>query len=699
MPLDVKNIFEIDEDNLEWLDIKIPNEVYNPLTDGPAQDPIDEIVGLMMNTDYLHFATKFILNKELLPYQLVILDTLWRKKLPILISSRGSAKSFLLAIYSLLRLIFHPGCKIVICGSGFRQSKIVFDYMADIWNAAPILRDIAGNHRDVGPRRGNDRCTFAIGLSECHAIPIGDGTKIRGIRANYIISDEFASINEEIFNVVVQGFGLVASSPVDKVKEASLVNRLKKLGLWTAEMQELRKSGNKGNQVIRSGTAYYSFNHFYKNFKKWHDIISSKGDMKKIQHLFHDSDSLEGFNWTDFAIIRIPYTAIPDGMLDPLMISQAKATLHTGQFQMELGSCFPSDSNGFYKRSVIESATTNKPLITPNGSLAQFTGLKFGNKDRSYVISVDPAADEDNAAIVVLELYPDHRRVVHCWTTNRKKYGKIKKEMAESGTLLEDDYYRYIATKIKNLMSIFNTESIQMDKNGGGTAIAEALGSRSLCQQGEVPILEIIDPDEPKNSDSIDGLHILTMVAPTNEFNSDANHGMLKDLQTKALLFPMFDTIELEKSIQLDKINDLRYDTFEEIIQEIEELKNEMTTIVMTASSTLGKEVFDTPTIKLDNHKKGKLKKDRYSALLYGNYYARNKDKDEMSKITYKPVGGTARTFNMKKDVMQTSALYVGPGAFKLKNNKVGTSLNSYSTNLQGDYYGNANDQRNRNDY
>ena len=39
-------------------------------------------------------------------------------------------------------LKLYPNTKIVIVGAGFRQAKVVFEYMETIWRNAPILRDL-----------------------------------------------------------------------------------------------------------------------------------------------------------------------------------------------------------------------------------------------------------------------------------------------------------------------------------------------------------------------------------------------------------------------------------------------------------------------------------------------------------------------------------------------------------------------------
>ena len=660
---------EYEYENLDWLELDhVPEKVYNPLLDSYdryLEDPFYDTAMHLVNVKYLHYAIRHILHLEPLPFQLVILDTLWTHSMPLFIASRGASKTFCLAIYTFLKLMFDPGVKVVVTGSAFRQSKAVFDYMVDIWDKAPVLQSICKDFKKSGPKRDIDRCEFRIGKSLATFLPLGTGEKIRGLRANVIISDETASVPEEIFNVVVQGFAMVSSNPIEKVKEAAMIRRMKKMGLWTEDLEKLKNSQNKANQIIRAGSAYYSFNHFCKTFERWYKIISSRGDEKKIKEIADEiGEKNLDINPNDFAIIRIPYTALPEKFLDEGIIAQAKATLNTGQFLMELGACFISDTNGFYKRSIIENATCNKPIVLSSGEIIQFSAMRVGNHQKAYVIAVDPAAEHDNAAIVVLEVNPTHRKVVHCWTTNRKRYTKYKEYMKTRGVEVNDDYYRYIAKKIRHLMRSFNTECIVMDQNGGGRAIAEALQSSDTYLQDEMPVYEVPDPENPKNEDQLDGLHILKLLKPTNEMNADANHGMLKDLQDRVLIFPLFDTVEMAKAIEVDRMNKIVIDTYEKLVEEIEELKNEMTTIVCTPTSTLGKENFDTPEIKQQGSKKGRLRKDRYSALLYANYYARTKGQDAPLRIQYKASGGLKNELS-KATVSSDGRMYSGWGLAK----------------------------------
>ncbi|MGM3057725.1 hypothetical protein ACS2TD_26890, partial [Bacillus cereus group sp. BC334] len=90
----------------------------------------------------------------------------------------------------------------------------------------------------------------------------GDGRKIRGQRANYIIADEFASINFEIYETVIKGFGSVAQDPVAAVEKETWVRVLKQLELWDDNLQKEYLSTKTGNQAVIAGTADYDFDNF-----------------------------------------------------------------------------------------------------------------------------------------------------------------------------------------------------------------------------------------------------------------------------------------------------------------------------------------------------------------------------------------------------------------------------------------------------
>lgn len=660
---EIKKKFDFED---AWLGLGDLNQIIipkNPMihrTEKEIENPDLHLLRLLRSPKYIGSMVKLLLNIELHPIQIAIIQEFWIRAFPMYIASRGWGKSFLLALYCVLRCAFFPGTKIVVVGAAFRQSKIIFEYMETIWRNSPILRSIF-NGNDDGPRRDVDRCTMRLGDSWTIAIPMGDGSKIRGLRAHIIIADEFASISPDIYETVVSGFAAVSASPIQNVKEEAKKQAMINAGLWNEELEAL--DYKMGNQAIISGTADYEFKHFAQYWKRYKGIIESRGDQRKLEEIFK-GEIPNNFNWRDYSIIRIPYELIPKGFMDDKQVSRAKATIHTGIYNMEYAACFVRDSEGFFRRSLIESCVTSdrNPIVINNRTIT-FDAATQGNSSCQYIYGIDPASEQDNFSIIILEVHPDHRRVVYGWTTNRSNF----KERLKTGLVQEHDFYGFCARKIRNLMKIFPCTRMGIDAQGGGVAIEEALHDPSKLEEGEHLIWPIIDYDKAKDTDNQPGLHIIELVQFAKaDWTSQANHGLRKDLEDKILLFPRFDNLTLGLALEkegkdiLDSDLNPIYDSLSECILEIEELKNELVTIVMTQTSTGSgaRDRWDTPEVKLQNGKKGRLRKDRYSSLVIANMLARQMSRS-LQPIEYEVVGG-----NRLNMVKQDGNMYKGPEWF-----------------------------------
>lgn len=450
---------------------------------------------------------------------------------------------------------------------------------------------------------------------------------------------------------------LPSQHPQSKVKSKAKDKKAKQLGIDVEEKQN--NIIEKSNQIILSGTAYYDFNHFADYWKRYRQITKSQGKISRLKEVF-GQEPPPGFDWTEYSVIRMAVDKLPDGFMDDGQVARAKATIHSGIYNMEYGACFTTDSQGFFKRSLLESCTTypSAPVSLPSGDIS-FEAMLKGTSNKKYVFGVDPASEVDNFSIVVLEINEDHRRIVHCWTTNRQQHkDKLKSKLVD-----EDDFYSYCAKKIRQLMKVFPCSEIALDAQGGGIAVMEALHDKDKIPEGEVAIWPVIEEKE-KDTDDHSGLHILRLCQFARaDWLAEANHGLRKDFEDKILLFPFFDSASIGLSIEDDKMSGRKYDTLEDCVMEIEELKDELSMIVMTQTST-GRERWDTPEIKVAAGKKSRLRKDRYSSLLMANMSARSISVEK--KIAQESaIGGFARSSG--SDKFNNDKLYYGPNWFSEK--------------------------------
>jgi hypothetical protein len=578
-----------------------------------------------------------------------------------------SHNSYLLALYSLLRALFLPGRKIIITGAGFRQSKIIFGYAEAIWQSSPILRDICGvtYSKTQGIHHGTDLWHMDIGHSVIKAIPLGSGDKIRGQRANDIISDEFASIPRDVFESVVMGFAVVAQAPVERVKEQIRIKKLKELGMWNQDEKD-KQEVLMGNQVILSGTASFAFNHFYEYWKKYKAIITSGGDSKKLRM----AGAGEKTDHTAYSIIRIPVELVPKGFMDDEHVERARNTVNSSIYMNEYGATFSDDSNGFYKRSLIEHCTLSpaNPIRTQNGeSIEIFSATLSGRRDCRYIYGIDPASVQDNFSIVILEIHPDHARVVYCWTTNNENHKEQVEGRKGRKDKISNDFYAYCTRKIRDLMKIFPCAHIAMDAQGGGRTIAAALHNDQHMEQGELPIWEINessplwDSDE-RDTDDESGLHILQLIQFVNaDYTYEANHGLKSDFEHQLILFPYYDAIEVFNAGMDDLKENRDFDTLEDVLAEIEELKTEICIIQHSQSDITHRERWGAPEIKAaGTGKKGLLHDDRYAAFVMANMAARQlRDKKQVE--TPKVIGGWVGQRGESKFISEGGPLYHAP--------------------------------------
>jgi len=353
----------------------------------------------------------------LMPFQSVMLELLWNRKFPMIMAARGGGKTFMLGVYALLRALLVPGEEIVAIGKAFRQSKKVFEYIERIYNTSPLIREaVDASFGQFNVKRkdaishGSDRYEFHAGLSKIVALPVGDGESIRGQRATILLVDEFASINEEVLEIVVSPFLSVHKNPYKSAETAALLQRLEQMGARDELLEKIAFSQGKGNQMVISGTASNQFNHFYKYYKHYINVVNSQGDPKVIRRALSDkmgvvSEQIDPIDiqdvcdtWKEYCVYRLPYTSMPRGYLDQAMVARNRITFSSARFKQEYLCEFPDDTGGFIPLELIRNASPQPPDEIP------VPVELFGEPGARYVVGIDPARQHDYFAISIVKL-------------------------------------------------------------------------------------------------------------------------------------------------------------------------------------------------------------------------------------------------------------------------------------------------------
>ena len=381
----------------------------------------------------------------------------------------------------------------VIVSGGFRQAKFTFQYIDDLIKQSPILSETIrkfhpGN--EFGVKFATDRVYLKVSNNtSITGIPVGDGTKVRGMRATTLVCDEVASIDYVVFDTAIGPFLSVKADPSEAVEVRAFLDRLKAAAANQGIIDlidEARRAS--GNQLVLSGTATYQFSHFFRRYEAYKMFASSKGDPARIREGLRrqsrdgtinvSDDMMQRWQriWEEYAIFQLPYYAMPPDFLDEDVVANHKAIMDDVIFGHEYECRFSKDTNGFFTRSIIDEASPGK--AAPNEESLEFHFELYGEPGVQYVLGLDPARWNDNFGLVVLKLVGTTSQVVYSESWNKAKWATSIR-------------------KIRDVLKRFpNIVYIACDKGGGGDTIMEMLASAKYLEEGEYPIVEIDTADE-----------------------------------------------------------------------------------------------------------------------------------------------------------------------------------------------------------
>jgi hypothetical protein len=509
-----------------------------------------------------------LLKVDLAPVQRIVLNDMWFKNYSITVASRGFGKTFILGVNATLHALLYPGYRVGLLAPSFRQSKMIFSEVEKIYRRSSILREAC----EKAPSHGADTCNLRFKSTDLsngsfiEALPVGaDGAKIRGSRFYLIEIDELAQMPTDIIDMVIRPMGAVSLEPMQRVREWEHRQKLIKDGLATADDFE----DGDANKMIMTSSGYFKFNHMWHRMKTYWKAMKEDGEK------------------TTYAVHQIPYKMLPPHFLDMKNVNEAKRTMSSLEFAMEYEASMVSDSEGFFKASLLDSCTRG----------SDFSIKTHGDAGKEYVLGIDP--NQGGSAlfgIVVIELgHP-----------NRIVYTKgLKSQSVQS--MVKD---------VQHIIETFNIVRIYMDAQGGGSAI------RDLLAEGYNDKTPVLDMDDDLTKYKA-GRRILRMINFSPVWISDANFNTLSLLENNRLRFP-----ELPKSG-----SELEEKSYEDVRM----LKSQMLNIVVTETQR-GVRHFDTP-------KKGQ-NKDLYSAILLASFGVTELNRDNEIVIPELDYNGFVRFHN-----------------------------------------------------
>ena len=456
-------------------------------------------------------AAQDLLGVDLAVPQRAILNSMWKKDFVLVTAGRGCGKSFMTGVFSVLWALLYPGQKIGLLAPSFRQGKTMFAEVEKLWRASPLLREAT----EGKPTLASDRCYLKFkqgGNTPCsiiEAIPLGDGSKIRGARYYVIIVDEFAQMPEQIFKQVILPMGATVANPMENVRKLAKIDKLIKSG--KAKSSDFQEKDS--NKVVMLSSAYYQFNHMYNSILAYQRLINEGNKA--------------------YAVHTIAYTDMPKGFLDIANITSSKASLSEAQFNMEYGAIWEADSSGVFKATLIEKCK----------GLEKFTVSRKGIPGKEYILGLDPARESDAFAMCILQV-GNPNRVVSAWEFYKVDFPKM-------------------ASTIINLCTIFNVIAVHMDigAGGGGNIMKDLLAEEERF--GTNRILDITDDSTVGQV----GNRILYCFAPSSKSNADAVNATLSLMEHNELALPQ-SPVNISGSNHFEELEDI-YETASEMLRQV----------------------------------------------------------------------------------------------------------------------------------
>ncbi len=550
------------------------------------------------------FSTNLIAGVDLFPFQHMAIKSMFESDYFLGIWSRGMSKSWTTGIFAFMDAIMNQGVEIGILSKSFRQAKMIFKKIEDI-AAKPEAKYLSQCITRVSKQ--NDEWVMEIGSSSIRALPLGDGSKLRGFRFHRIIIDEMLLMPERIYNEVIVPFLSVVQNPKEREDLYNLETQLIKQG----KMKEEDRYIWPNNKLIMLSSASYKFEYLYKLYENFETLINN--EKKSTGNASR-------------AIMHFSYDCAPKQLYDQNLVEQAKSTMSQSQYDREFGAIFTDDSSGYFKISKMQECTVEEgvsPCIEVKGEVGA-----------EYILSFDPSWAEsessDDFAMQIFKLNKETKQsaLVHVYA------------MAGQNLKNHINYFHYLLTN-------FNIVSMVGDYNGGVQFI-NAVKESSLFKLAKIQI-NVIETEfddlenyhkslrSAKREMNAEGIPCV-LRKPTSDWIRRANELLQANFDHKRIWFASRAIDESfqsqrKKKIPIQKLNFLNFADDEEkqsdgakMIDFVEHQHDMMEytkgqcALIEVKSSPQGTQTFDLPLNLKKTTGPSKARKDCYSALVLGSW-------------------------------------------------------------------------------
>lgn len=559
---------------------------------------------LLWNTFFrrnLHRFAIDYLGIKLYPYQALTLYLAGISNFLVIVASRASAKSFMIALYAVCRAILYPNSLIVLASATKGQAKLLVSekIKKELMGMSPILnREITS----IKDNQGETIVNFASG-SSIEVVVANDNA--RGHRSNVCVREEFRQIKKTIDGSVLSPFQIVRQPPY--MHEACYANN---------------------PELIEESVDIYISSSWFDNGTNWMWDIVDKAYKEMLEGkksyllAFDESVALK------HKIKTKTYFESEKKKQDPTTwaLEFLNTRLKENQFAFFSYELFHKNQNckhPFYPRTITDIKSKRKnPYDIPR----QKGEIRIVACDMAFI---ENEKQNDDSVFTCMRLLPE---------------SKTYKSGTDSEMIVDNGYRRIVpyieprqggeirlqAIRIRQLFEDFQADYIVLDTRNAGISVYDFL-ARPLYDEErniEYPPLTCMNDDGLTNRIKTDGAEPrIYAINASQKLNSDIALGFRRVLAEGKIDF----LISLKEALETILPNIPEYTNAqygeEQAFYEVPFLGTQA--LFSEATALMSEKRADTGVIIVKEV--GNNKKDFYTSCSYGNYFCSILERDMLS--------------------------------------------------------------------
>lgn len=527
------------------------------------------------------------LGIDLFLYQKILIFMIERTNFFMYIAARGQGKSFLVALYCIVRCILYPNTNIVLASGVKKQAQLIItEKIVFFFNNYEAVRAEIGDRRNIKSGANETSVSFMNGSK---IVAVASNDNARGYRGNILILDEFRLIDKKVIDEVLKPMLNVVRKPKFTTKEG---------------YQDYPQEANK--QVYISSA-------WYKTHWIWDEFVLTLNSMLK---------------GASFFVANIPYQlSVYHKLLQKEKVDEDRKAYDKTTFDMEYEAIFVGENDrGYFKLEDINNCRTITKTFVPPSHLeyvenkSRSNPKKLSNVPRIdkvneiRLVSLDVAlmggnknVNNDTSALTCMRLVrdgDDYRRDV------------LYLESIRRSVATEE-----LAIRLKQLYYDFEADYVVLDTMGVGAGVFDSLASIIYDEERDIeyPAWSAVNDDDMNERVKAKGIPVIYSMKGSSRLNNDIAISLKTSLEKREIRFPIND---IEKREELVAKGGFLKKTAEEQQRDLysflqaSALANELVSLeyIIRSGNIVIKEV-------------GTATKDRYSSLAYCNYIA-----DELEK-------------------------------------------------------------------